>query len=170
VIAKKHQGDDALSNLAWACHECNLAKSSNLSGRDFVTARVVRLFNPRRQRWSRHFAWEGAMLLGLTPCGRATIDVLNFRPQLSLPEQDYLDVLGDLVEAYEDESIPMRPVGDAEMLRFLIEKGISQAQAASGAGVAPASISEVLAGKRKLTRLQVGKLAKFFHVEPGVFQ
>jgi hypothetical protein len=42
-----------------------------------VTGRIVRLFNPRRQRWDRHFAWEGAWLRGLTPCGRVTIDVLN---------------------------------------------------------------------------------------------
>ena len=28
-------------------------------------------------RWSRHSAWEGARLVGLTPCGRATGDVLN---------------------------------------------------------------------------------------------
>jgi hypothetical protein len=37
----------------------------------------VVLFNPRGKRWSRHFAWEGAKLVGLTPCRRATIDVLN---------------------------------------------------------------------------------------------
>ena len=77
VVAKKHHGGDDLSNLVWSCLECNLAKSSNLSGRDFVTGRVVVLFNPRRQRWDRHFAWEGAQLVGNTPCGRATIDVLN---------------------------------------------------------------------------------------------
>jgi hypothetical protein len=77
IVAKKHHGDDDLNNLAWSCHECNLAKSSNLSGRDPLTARVVVLFHPRRQKWGRHFAWERAVLTGLTPCGRATIDVLN---------------------------------------------------------------------------------------------
>jgi hypothetical protein len=35
------------------------------------------LLNPRKQRWKRHFRWNGAWLLGLTPCARATIDVLN---------------------------------------------------------------------------------------------
>src|SRR5262245_63903067 len=77
VIPRKHRGDDDPANLAWACHECNLAKSSNLSGRDPMTGRIVVLFNPRRQRWKRHFRWDGARLIGLTPCGRATIDVLN---------------------------------------------------------------------------------------------
>ncbi|HMC89699.1 MAG TPA: hypothetical protein VKI17_09125 [Gemmataceae bacterium] len=35
------------------------------------------LFNPRRRRWDRHFIWKGPRLVGLTPCGRATISVLN---------------------------------------------------------------------------------------------
>jgi HTH-type transcriptional regulator/antitoxin HigA len=100
----------------------------------------------------------------------AVIDGLLDQPALTVPEQDYLDVLSDLVEAYEEEAIPMRPVGDAELLRFLIEqKGVTQAKVASGAGIAESTISEVLAGKRKLNRTQISKLARYFHVEPAVF-
>src|SRR5438270_4359309 len=73
------------------------------------------------------------------------IDFLLDCPSLTAPERDYLDVLSDLVEAYEDESIPMRPVGDAELLRFLIEqKGVTQAKLASEAGIAESTVSEVL--------------------------
>src|SRR5688500_2035348 len=62
----------------------------------------------------------------------ALVDELIDRAELTAPEQDYLDVLSDLVEAYETETIPMRPVGDADLLRFLIEhKGITQTEAAS---------------------------------------
>src|SRR4051812_24004190 len=67
----------------------------------------------------------------------AIIDELIDRDMLTVPEQDYLEVLGELVEAYETEMIPIRPVGDAELLRFLIEqKSVTQAEAASGAGIA----------------------------------
>jgi hypothetical protein len=38
---------------------------------------IVVLFNPRRQRWHRHFEWDGPRLVGLTPSGRATIAVFN---------------------------------------------------------------------------------------------
>ena len=100
----------------------------------------------------------------------AVIDTLLDRPTLTAPELDYLDVLSDLVEAYEEEAVPMRPVGDADLLRFLIEqKGVSQAQTASGAGIVESTISEVLSGKRKLNRAQIAKLARYFHVEPAVF-
>lgn len=90
---------------------------------------------------------------------------------LTPPEDDYLDVLGDLVEAYEEEHHPMDPVSDADMLRFLIEnKALTQARVSKGAGIAESTISEVLAGKRKLNRTQIGKLARYFKIEPGVFE
>ncbi|HEV3146810.1 MAG TPA: hypothetical protein VGZ47_23185, partial [Gemmataceae bacterium] len=61
----------------------------------------------------------------------AVVDGLLDRPKLTPPEQDYLDVLGDLVEAYEAEAVPIPPVGDADLLRFLIEQNsVTQAQVA----------------------------------------
>ncbi|MCE9561925.1 MAG: helix-turn-helix domain-containing protein [Planctomycetes bacterium] len=100
----------------------------------------------------------------------AVVDSLIDQNELSPPEQDYLDVLSDLVHAYEAEAVPIAAVGDADMLRFLIEqKGITQSEAAKKAGIAESTISSVLAGKRKLNRLQIGKLARYFHVEPGTF-
>jgi len=100
----------------------------------------------------------------------AVVDSLIDQDELSLPEQDYLDVLSNLVEAYEAVAVPMTAVGDAGMLRFLIEQNsITQAEVAKKAGIAESTISAVLAGKRRLNRLQIGKLARFFHVESGTF-
>jgi hypothetical protein len=77
IVPKKHGGTDDARYLAWSCIHCNLAKSSNLAGRDPVSRRIVVLFNPRRQRWHRHFEWDGPRIVGRTSCGRATILVLN---------------------------------------------------------------------------------------------
>ena len=91
--------------------------------------------------------------------------------KLSGPEQDYLDVLTDLVEAYEAVHYPSEPVSDAEMLQHLLEiKGATQVAAAKGAGIAESTLSEVLSGKRTLNRKQIGKLANFFGVGAGVFE
>jgi hypothetical protein len=39
---------------------------------------VVRLFNPREQEWSDHFALhDDGQIVGLTPIGRATARLLN---------------------------------------------------------------------------------------------
>jgi hypothetical protein len=77
IIARKHGGDDELSNLALACAECNLHKSSNLAGIDPSTGVMTRLFHPRRDVWSDHFLWEDYRLAGTTDVGRTTIAVLN---------------------------------------------------------------------------------------------
>jgi hypothetical protein len=60
------------------CFSCNRHKGPNLAGIDRTTSRtkLVRLFNPRRQKWERHFRWEGPYLVGRTPVGRVTVDVL----------------------------------------------------------------------------------------------
>ena len=56
--------------LALACHRDNLAKGPNLAGLDPVTGKLVALFHPRRMKWSRHFRWDGAFLVGRTTIGR----------------------------------------------------------------------------------------------------
>jgi HTH-type transcriptional regulator / antitoxin HigA len=101
----------------------------------------------------------------------AMVDALIDRDGLDPGAEDYLDVLSDLVERYESEEHPVAPVSDADMLRHLIEaKGGTQAEVARATGIAESTISEVLAGKRSLSRTHIGKLAHYFHVEPGVFR
>ena len=77
IIAQKHGGLTTSKNLALACYHCNSHKGPNLAGFDPVTRRVVRLFNPRKDRWNAHLAWEGPILIGRTSIGRVTVYVLN---------------------------------------------------------------------------------------------
>lgn len=98
------------------------------------------------------------------------IDMLLDLGKRSKAEEDYLDVLSDLTVAYEDQHHPVPDVPDFEMLKYLMElKEYTQADVATGAGIAVSTVSEVLSGKRKLNRKQIGKLAKFFKVSPAVF-
>jgi hypothetical protein len=77
VIPEKHGGVTVADNLALSCYYCNSYKGPNLSGIDRLTQEIVVLFNPRHDIWSDHFEWEGPVLTGRTPCGRATIEVLR---------------------------------------------------------------------------------------------
>ena len=102
----------------------------------------------------------------------AVMDALLDRGDLDPAEQDYLDVLSDLVERYEEKHhpIPTGDLTDQEMLGHLIEaKGVTQAAVARATGIQESRISEVLSGKRKLTRAQLSKLAGYFRVSPAVF-
>ena len=60
------------------CSFCNGHKYAKTHARDPQTGRSVPLFNPRRQRWSRHFVWGTDFLLieGRTATGRATVAAL----------------------------------------------------------------------------------------------
>jgi hypothetical protein len=77
IVARQHGGLTVAGNLAWACFSCNKRKGPNLSGIDSSTGAVAPLFHPRRHKWSRHFQWRGATIVGRSPTGRATIAVLG---------------------------------------------------------------------------------------------
>jgi HNH endonuclease len=77
IVPRQHGGKNDTDNLAYACNRCNWHKGPNLTGIDPDSGQIVRLFDPRSQHWPDHFTWNGAALLGLTPTGRATVQVLQ---------------------------------------------------------------------------------------------
>ena len=77
VVSRKHHGSDDLDNLALACAECNLHKGSDLTGIDPDTGQVIPLFNPRRDRWDEHFAWDELRIVGRSPVGRTRVGLLQ---------------------------------------------------------------------------------------------
>jgi HTH-type transcriptional regulator / antitoxin HigA len=89
---------------------------------------------------------------------------------LDTGEQDYLDVLTDLVETYEDEHHPIPDASEADVLRELMRSnGLSQLKLAREVGISQSTISAVLNGTRSLTKEQVIRLAQFFHISPAAF-
>lgn len=77
IIAQQHHGPTSEENLAWACLRCNSHKGPNLSGYDWETGQVIRLFHPRQDVWEERFKWDGPYLQSRTQVGRVTIDVLT---------------------------------------------------------------------------------------------
>jgi HTH-type transcriptional regulator/antitoxin HigA len=99
----------------------------------------------------------------------ALIDELLDRLRRDAGEQAYLDALTTLVESYETDHVPMPDVSGIAVLRSLMaDNGLTQAELARGAGIAESALSEVLSGKRKLSRGHVGKLARYFGADPGL--
>jgi hypothetical protein len=83
ITAIKHHGPTSAENLALSCYNDNVHKGPNIAGIDPVTGEITRLFHPRQDNWKEHFSWDGPELVGRTPIGRTTIDVLN----INLPER-----------------------------------------------------------------------------------
>ncbi len=83
IIARQRNGDDSLSNLALACHRCNLHKGPNLTGLDPQTGELSRLFHPRQDFWSAHFVFRQGNIAGLTAIGPTTSSLL----QMNTPDR-----------------------------------------------------------------------------------
>lgn len=79
IIPLSFGGTYELVNLALACDGCNSFKWANIEWIDPQTGLKSNLFNPRKDEWSVHFVWieDFTMIEGLTPQGRATVDLLK---------------------------------------------------------------------------------------------
>jgi hypothetical protein len=79
-------GTDDEENLWLACPWCNVYKLTKTHGFDHISQETVSLFNPRQQNWLEHFEWDSdqATILGITPCGRATVNALRFNESHTL--------------------------------------------------------------------------------------
>lgn len=86
------------------------------------------------------------------------------------PEENrLLDLLTDLIERYEDEHYPMGNPKPHEMLQFLMEqRGLKQRDIWHLFG-SRGLTSEIVNGKRAISKAHAKKLAEFFHVTPDVF-
>ncbi|CAN5766101.1 type II toxin-antitoxin system HigA family antitoxin [soil metagenome] len=94
----------------------------------------------------------------------AVIDDLLDRPHLTEGEQEYLDALGQLVEAYESEHVQL-----PDVLRHLMEENdLKQADLVDVFGT-KSIVSEVLSGKRRLTLRHVRELGSRFGLPADVF-
>ncbi len=84
------------------------------------------------------------------------------------PLAEVLDFLSDQIKAYEDEQFPIPDAEPREVLRFLMDQhGLKQEDLAD---CAPQSrISEILNGKRSISKDIAKKLAKRFNVSASLF-
>lgn len=79
IVPQAQGGETTFDNLCFACRRCNEFKGSATHAQDPLTGERLSLFHPRQQNWGEHFQWDetGALLIGLTSVGRATIVALN---------------------------------------------------------------------------------------------
>ena len=84
------------------------------------------------------------------------------------PAMGLVDIVGDLIEAYEAEHHPLKPATGVQALKFLMDQhGLKQSDLAEigSQGV----VSEILAGKRELNIRQMRALGERFGVSAATF-
>ena len=97
IMPRSQGGKMTLDNLALACQGCNNHKYTKTEGYDPVTGDIVPLYHPRRQRWRDHFAWneDFTLIIGLTPIGRVTVEVLRLNREGLVHLRRILYVMGE---------------------------------------------------------------------------
>ncbi|MEL7163270.1 MAG: HNH endonuclease, partial [Bacteroidota bacterium] len=60
------------------CRLCNLSKGSSIAAYHEYKDALIRLFNPRKDRWTAHFYFRpSGVIVPCTEIGQGTIKVLN---------------------------------------------------------------------------------------------
>lgn len=84
------------------------------------------------------------------------------------PAMGLVDIVGDLIEDYEDEHHPLPQTTGVQALKFLMEQHDLRQSDLSELG-SQGVVSEILAGKRELNLRQVRALAERFGVSTATF-
>jgi antitoxin component HigA of HigAB toxin-antitoxin module len=101
----------------------------------------------------------------------AVADRLAVR-ELTKAESDYLDVLADLITAYDRGHVTLGRSGDtpAERLRSLLEDaGMTATQLAAELGIPRSAVSMMLSGARGVSKANARKLGERFKLNPSYF-
>jgi len=88
---------------------------------------------------------------------------------LSKDQTNYLDLLADLIESYEEKEFKIEPPPLPELISYLIENKGTLTQVAKESGVSKSLLSSVRSGKRNLGRKSMKKLAAYFKVDVSIF-
>ncbi len=88
---------------------------------------------------------------------------------LSPEETSLLEMISILIEEYDRQHYPLSPSQPHEMLAYLMnQRGLEPHELWAVLG-SKSRVSEILSGKRDISKAQAKKLAEFFHVSVDLF-
>jgi len=84
-------------------------------------------------------------------------------------EQDYLDMLSMSIESYDREHRRQRPTDPVVLLKFLMQETGMNITALGGLLGSKSLASQILSGKRAMSKSVITKLAERFKMDVGAF-
>ena len=97
------------------------------------------------------------------------IEELLTKPRRTSAEDDYLNLLSDMVEHWEAEHVRIPKLHGVDLVRELLDDNELPQRALVEIFGTDSIVSEVLSGKRELQRRHIEGLATFFNVSPAAF-
>lgn len=97
------------------------------------------------------------------------INRLLDKPQLTVEEREYLNVLGALIYEYEENQEPIPDIYGLELLKFILEERNLQKQDLLSIFESKSTLDDILDGQQELTPIYIQKLANFLNISPDLF-
>jgi HTH-type transcriptional regulator/antitoxin HigA len=97
------------------------------------------------------------------------LEQLTRKQNLTDAEKKLIELLTLLVEKYESRSYPVPDAGPLDVIRHLMEENNLRQKDLVGVFGTESIVSDVLNGKRDLTKDHISKLSLRFGVSPSVF-
>ena len=99
----------------------------------------------------------------------AMLEKLASMEKVTTAQEKLIDLLTVLVEKYESKHCPVPNAGPLDIIRHLMEQhGLRQKDLVDVFGT-ESIVSDVLNGKRELSKDHIARLSARFHVSPAVF-
>jgi HTH-type transcriptional regulator/antitoxin HigA len=99
----------------------------------------------------------------------ADLEALHDRGNLTPEEERLAELLTLLIEDFERRTYIFEPLSPVDALRELMESNALKQTDLMDVFGSPSVISEVLSGKRELSKKHIAGLAARFHVSPEIF-
>jgi HTH-type transcriptional regulator / antitoxin HigA len=97
------------------------------------------------------------------------LEELTGLERVSPAQEKLIELLTVLIEEYESKYYPVPDAGPLDIIRHLMEQhGLRQKNLVDVFGT-ESIVSDVLNGKRELSKEHINRLSKRFHVSPAVF-
>ena len=97
------------------------------------------------------------------------INRLLDKPQLTVEEREYLNVLGSLIYEYEENQEPIPDIYGLELLKFILEEKKLQKQDLLSIFESKSTLDDIFDGLQELTPIYIQKLANFLNISPDLF-
>ncbi|NEP56619.1 MAG: transcriptional regulator [Symploca sp. SIO2G7] len=100
----------------------------------------------------------------------ASIEQMMVRGEELTPEEiSLLELLSILVEIYEDSQFPVEPSSPQNILLHLMDARELKQSDLVGVIGSKGIVSEIVNGKRSISKAQAKALGEFFHISPALF-
>lgn len=96
IFPKSKGGSNDIDNLALGCPGCNNHKYNKIFVQDPLDGKKVRLFHPRKDKWTSHFVWDNSLtkIVGITAIGRVTVIALKLNRERLITRREAFILMG----------------------------------------------------------------------------